>query len=448
MAREELRNLPSVANLIAAPELAAFSHRTAVLGAREALKEAREAQNGKPSADRILERAAEIAERSSQSAYGPAINCTGTILNTGLGRARLAKAAVEAIANSAGSHTVLELDLETGRRGNRQTGLENLLCELTGAEAAFVVNNNAAAVMITINTLACGMEVLLSRGQSVEIGGSFRMPDVIRGAGGNLVDVGCTNRTRASDYASAVTEDTAAILRCHPSNFTITGFVEEPAISELAEVAAEHELALIDDVGSGCLMDTAAYGLPHEPTLADSLQGGAHLVTASGDKLLGGPQAGIILGKREIVERVRKNPVARAVRIDKQTAAGLEATLKLYADGREGEIPTIAYLSRSDNEVRALGNKLSKKLAEQKVEASVEIATCEIGAGSLPGVSLPSYRLAITTDYPDGFARSLRMFRPAVVGYIGRGKVCLDMRTVDVDELPAIEKAIAAAVRG
>ncbi|MGI8924278.1 MAG: L-seryl-tRNA(Sec) selenium transferase [Fimbriimonadales bacterium] len=448
MAREELRNLPSVAKLIAAPELAAFSHRNAVLGAREALSEAREAQNGRPSADRILERAAEIAKRSSQSAYGPAINCTGTILNTGLGRARLAIAAVEAIANSAASHTVLELDLETGRRGDRQAALERLLCELTGADAALVVNNNAAAVMIAINTLACGMEVLLSRGQSVEIGGSFRMPDVIRGAGGNLVDVGCTNRTRASDYADAVTENTAAILRCHPSNFTITGFVEEPTISELAEVAAEHDLSFVDDVGSGCLIDTAAYGLPHEPTLSDSLQGGAQLVTASGDKLLGGPQAGIILGRREIIDRVRKNPIARAVRIDKQTAAGLEATLKLYADGIEGEIPTIAYLSRSATDVRSLANKLAKKLAERKVESSVEIATCEIGGGSLPGVSLPSYRVAITADDPDGFARSLRLSRPAVVGYIEKGRVCLDMRTVDSDEIPAMEKAIAAAVRG
>jgi L-seryl-tRNA(Ser) seleniumtransferase len=445
VATSDFSKLPSVTKLIEAAELSGFAHSAAVEGARLALDEARANLNGGLDLDSLIRRAAELARSASATAYPAAINCSGAILNTGLGRARLAKPAAEALAAGAGSHSILELDPETGRRGDRQAGLSALLCKLTGAEAAMVVNNNAAAVLLTISTLAAGKEVLLSRGQSVEIGGSFRMPDVVRSSGAKLVDVGCTNRTRAADYENACTEETGAILRCHPSNFTITGFAEEPSVAELAAVAKARGLALIDDAGSGCLVRTEQFGLPHEATLAESVAAGSDVVTASGDKLLGGPQAGIILGRKDLVDAIRKNPLARAVRINKQTAAALEATLRLYVESRQEEIPTIRYISRTGAEVRGLANQLSKLLSGRSIESQVEPATCEVGGGSLPGVQLSSWRIALDQPGPDEISKRLRMFAPAIVGYIHDGKVCLDMRTVEVEELAVIAAAVERA---
>lgn len=447
MADPNLRKLPSVAKLLDSPELSALPHHCAVAGARKALEEARETQNGAPDFDKILDRAVELACAESLSAYRPAINCSGTILNTGLGRARLAGAAVKAMTDAARSHAILELDLETGKRGDRQSALSNLLCELTGAEAACVVNNNAAAVMLAVNTFARGKSVLLSRGQSVEIGGSFRMPDVVCAAGARLIDVGCTNKTRVSDYVNGREEDTTLILRCHPSNFVILGFSEEPTISELAQTAREVGLRLLDDVGSGCLVNTEAFGLPHEPTIKESLKAGADIVTASGDKLLGGPQAGIICGKQDLVSQIRKNPLARAVRIDKLTAAALEATLRLYLNGEESQIPTIKYLSRTTDEVSAIANDLQKLLAKSKIKSEVAEGICEPGGGSLPGVSLQSHRVRLQTEKPDELSKKLRTGATPVIGYIEKGSFWLDMRTVEADELPIIESAIRDAVR-
>ena len=445
MATSDFSKLPSVTKLIEAAELSGFAHSAAVEGARLALDEARANMNGGQDFDSLVRRAAEFAGRVSATAYPAAINCSGAILNTGLGRARLARAAADALAAGAGSHSILELDPETGRRGDRQARLANLLCKLTGAEDAMVVNNNAAAVLLTISTLAAGKEVLLSRGQSVEIGGSFRMPDVVRSAGAKLIDVGCTNRTRAADYENACTDETGAILRCHPSNFTMTGFVEEPSVAELASVAKVRGLALIDDAGSGCLVPTEQFGLPHEATLAESVAAGADVVTASGDKLLGGPQAGIILGRKEVAGAIRKNPLARAVRIDKQTATALEATLRLYVEGRQEEIPTIRYISRTGADVRGLANQLSELLSGLNVASQVEPATCEVGGGSLPGVQLSSWRISLDRPRSEEFAKRLRTFSPSIVGYIHGGKVCLDMRTVEVEELEAIADAVARA---
>ncbi len=446
MADPNLRNLPSVAKLLDSPELSGLPHHFAVAAARRALDEARETKNGAPNSASILARAVELALAESRSGYRPAINCSGTILNTGLGRARLAEAAVNAMAEAARSHAILELDLESGKRGDRQAALFNLLCELTGAEAAYVVNNNAAAVMLTVNTLACGNSVLLSRGQSVEIGGSFRMPDVVRAAGARLIDVGCTNKTRVSDYVDGREEDTTLILRCHPSNFVIHGFSEEPTISELAQAARETGMYLLDDVGSGCLIKTETIGLPHEPTINESLKAGANVVTASGDKLLGGPQAGIICGSQDLVSQIRKNPLARAVRIDKLTAAGLEATLRLYLNGEESYIPTIRYLGRTPDEISAIANDLRGRLEKSKIKSEVEEGICEPGGGSLPGVSLPSYRLRVETDKPDELSRKLRTGATPVIGYIEKGSFWLDMRTVETDELPVIDSAIRDAV--
>src|SRR5688500_14622987 len=279
----DLSRLPSIDKLLSEPQLAAFSHRTALKAARAAVHEAR---NGL-AIDSILDRAVELATGYDLSPHRPAVNCSGTIMNTGLGRSRLPQAAVDAINRVASHHSSLEIDLDTGRRGDRQAPLEEVLKELTGAEAAFAVNNNAGAVLLAVHTFAAGGSVLLSRGQSVEIGGAFRMPDVVTAAGARLIDVGCTNKTRLSDYADAIETDTRVLLRCHPSNFKMTGFVDEPSAEGLAGLAKEMGLVLIDDVGSGCLFRSEGLGLPHEPTLAESLQAGADVVTASGDKLLG-----------------------------------------------------------------------------------------------------------------------------------------------------------------
>jgi L-seryl-tRNA(Ser) seleniumtransferase len=428
---KNLRTLPSVAKLVAAPELAEFPHPIAVDAARQAIDEARRSgldPGGIPS------RAAQIATDWSTPAYRPAINCSGTILNTGLGRARLARAAVDAMKTVGSSHATLEIDLSTGRRGDRQAGLRTLLTKLTGAESALVVNNNAGAVLLVLNSLASGRKVLLSRGQSVEIGGAFRMPDVIRSSGATLVDVGTTNKTKVSDYESASDVDTSVLLRCHPSNFRISGFVEEPTAQELAACAKRLKLTMVDDVGSGSIVSTEKFGLPHEPTIQDSLRAGAQIVTASGDKLLGGPQAGIILGKAKLISRISKNPLARALRIDKVTAAALEATLRLYREGRESEIPTIRYLSRDIDEVRDLADRLAKSIGGES-----SYSKCEPGGGSLPGVELPSWRVTVPGPATELSAKFRSMPVP-VIGYVEGGAFRLDMRCVEEDELDLIAR--------
>lgn len=436
-----------MSKLIESPELAAFPHADAVEAAREAIENARRlaADRSTPSDEEILRHAVTLARRLSTPGFNRAINCSGAILNTGLGRARLCLEAVRAVQRVAENHSSLEVDLDTGARGDRQRPLRRLLTRLTGAEDALVVNNNAAAVLLVVNTFALGKKALLSRGQSVEIGGSFRMPDVVRQAGATLVDVGCTNRTRISDYESAADNETALILRCHPSNFVLAGFVEEPSVSELAECATRMGVVLLDDVGSGCLVETSTFGLPHEPTLQESLRAGAHIITASGDKLLGGPQAGIIIGRRDLIRQVARNPMARAMRIDKLTAAALEATLRLYVEGRENEIPTIRYLSRTTEEVEQLAHNLFAQLKEAGVSAVVEHSTAEPGGGALPGTTLPSARVGFPGRDPEALARQLRLGDPPVIGYIQNDTLWLDMRTVDEEELDTLASAATKA---
>lgn len=438
-----LSDLPSVNRMLESDALNHYPHSIAVESIRQALDETREhAKKGHEiSEDKVIERAKEIAEQLSTPFFRLVVNCTGTILNTGLGRARLAKPAVESIQNAATNHIALETDLKTGTRGDRQKPLRQLLTKLTGAENAYVVNNNAAAVFLVVNTFAQNKKVLLSRGQSVEIGGSFRMPDVIKSAGGVLVDVGCTNKTRASDYEKACDSETAMLLRCHPSNFVISGFVEEPPLHELAEVASKYGLILMDDVGSGCIIDTTKYGLRHEPTIQESIKAGSHIVTASGDKLLGGPQAGIILGKLEFIERVSRNPLARALRIDKFTASALEATLRLYIEGREDEIPTIRVLSKTIEEIKVTANEVKTILTSHKFACEITDGACEPGGGSLPGVKLPSLRISFPSENADEIAQKFRLATPAIVGYIQDGIFHLDMRTIESEDVSLIAQA-------
>jgi len=436
VAASDNRRLPSIDSLISDPSLAGFSHRAAVAGARQAVAEARD---GNQEID-IAKRAAELANLASRPEHRPAINCSGTIMNTGLGRSRLADAAALAIEQVTRSHSSLEVDLDTGRRGDRQAPLASLLKELTNAEGAYVVNNNAGAVVLAVSTFTRGGSVLLSRGQSVEIGGAFRMPDVVVSAGARLIDVGCTNKTRLSDYANAIEEDTRVILRCHPSNFKMSGFVEEPSAAELAKLAHDKGLVLIDDVGSGCFYETTDLGLPHEPTLAEAVSTGADIITASGDKLLGGPQAGIMLGTSDALAHIRKNPLARALRIDKLAAAGIEATLRLCAEGRFSEIPTYRALARSLEEITERGKRI--------VDAAggvLEDGLCEPGGGSLPGVTLPSKRISLTGTSAQELAATFRNGETPIIGYVEKGKFWLDLRAIEEFEVDTLIAAIRKA---
>ncbi len=305
-----------------------------------------------------------------------------------------------------------------------------MLCELTGAEDAMVVNNAAAGVLLTLAALAAGADVLLSRGQMVEIGGSFRIPDVVRQSGCHLVEVGCTNKTRLSDYQDVLTPLTGAILRCHTSNFAIIGFTSQPSLQELVGLG----VPVVDDQGTGCLVDTTKFGLVAQPRVQDSVCGGAAVVIASCDKMLGGPQAGMIVGSTEFIGKIGRHPLARAVRVDKLTLAGLEATLKLYVQGREQEIPTLKYLARSVEEVKGMADRLSEGVPGSVVEPG----RTEIGAGSAPGTGVATFRVGIFADNADDVARILRMGEPAIVGRIENGRVWIDPRTLEEDELESV----------
>jgi len=434
MGDSPLRNLPSVDRLLSDPALSGVAGHDAVRDAcRAVLADAR--TNGVPDTQELVQRVSQRIADQKRMHLRYAINATGVVLHTGLGRARLCDSARRAVEDAARGHAVLEIDAETGERGSRQTVFRELLRRLTGAEDAFVCNNNAAAVMLCVNTLASGREAILSRGQSVEIGGSFRMPDVIRSAGATLVEVGTTNKTRLSDYQKAIGPATGCVIRCHPSNFQVVGFTEEVPAREMAGLS----IPVIDDVGSGCLVDTAMFGLPHEPTLGEAVASGVGLVTASGDKLLGGPQAGLVLGKRELVKRLSKNPLARAVRCDKLTLAALEATLREYLDPERAlrSIPTLRYLGRTLPELRSMAETLAGMIGGEVIQGR-----SEVGGGSLPGSELPSFLVALDGP-PMELAHKLRTGDPPIFARIVDDRVCLDVRTLEENEFLAIHTALS-----
>ena len=368
------------------------------------------------------------------------INATGVILHTNLGRAPLSRAAAEA-AQSAAGYSNLELDLETGRRGERADLLSAQLKALFGVEAGFAVNNNAAAVLLALTALCKGREVIVSRGQLVEIGGSFRMPDVMRLSGARMVEVGTTNRTRASDFEAAITPRTAAILRVHTSNFRVSGFTEAPSMAELGEVARKHDVLLIDDLGSG-----AIEAMADEPTIAESIQH-SDVVTFSGDKLLGGPQAGIVLGRGEMgaaaVRKLAKHPLARAVRVDKLTLAALEATLRQRLTGHAGDIPVERMLRASQQEIRRRAGMWSVKLEERGVKVSLLPGESTVGGGSVPGHGLPTVLIAIHGP-ASRLAAALRHGDPPVIARIENDLCCLDPRTVLKGEDEVLIDAVEA----
>ncbi len=437
----ELRDLPKVDTLSREPVLSGYPEAVRTEAARNAVAKLRALVQSGANADAssASELAMNEAEALMASTMLEVINASGVVLHTGLGRARLAPSVVKRLQEVAASHVATEIDLDTGERGDRQDHVRGLLHSLTDAEDALVVNNCAAAVLLTLTALCKGREVILSRGQMIEIGGAFRMPDIVRESGCRLVEVGCTNKTRPSDYADAVTEESAAILRCHPSNYRIVGFTEEVSAAELRRTATEKGILLIDDMGNGCLIDLSQFGLAKEPTLPEVVAQGADIVTASADKLLGGPQAGLILGSKDMISRIKKHPLARAMRVDKLTLCALEETLRLYATGRQMEIPTLASLAKPLQKIKQDAQRLKSAFAGQALLAQ---GYTEVGGGSAPGVGLPTWRVGLQASDPVALARKLRLGKPSILPRIEKETVWLDPRTIERSELSRVIAAL------
>jgi L-seryl-tRNA(Ser) seleniumtransferase len=431
-AKRTLRDLPSVDRLLADERLVGEPHELAVAAARAVLERAREEIRAGLDPGSLVEAVLDRLARAHRPRLRRVLNATGVLVHTNLGRAPLAEEALARVAEVGGGYSTLEYDLERGERGSRQDHLAPLLSALTGAEAALVVNNNAAAVLLALAALAEGREVVVSRGELIEIGDGFRIPDVLARSGARLVEVGTTNRTRAVDYERALGPDTALLLRVHQSNFRVIGFSERPQLGELAEVAARHGLPLVDDLGSGALER-----IGDEPTPAESLRAGADLVAFSGDKLLGGPQAGIVVGRAELVERLRRHPLQRALRADKLTLAALEGTLSLaVTEAGRSRIPVLRMLDEPLEQVRARAERLAAL-----VGGEVEETVARVGGGALPLAELPSAACAVE----ETLAEPLRRGDPPVIAVVRDGRTLLDCRTLSDAEVDEVAAAVRAA---
>ncbi len=426
-----LRQLPAVDKLLntdaAADLIAQYGRDNVVEMLRDILAELRaELLNGHEHIPDIVTLAAKHLSSDFTPTLRPVINATGIILHTNLGRALLSKAAQQAVFDIAGQYNTLEFNLESGKRGSRYLHAEDLLKTITGAEAALVVNNTAAALVLLLAALAQGKSVIVSRGQLVEIGGGFRIPEIMAQSGATLVEVGTTNRTRISDFTRAIDANTALLMRIHSSNFRQIGFVEQPELAELADAAHQKNLWLVDDVGSGAFLDTSAYGLAKEPLVQDSIRAGADLVAFSGDKLLGGPQAGILVGKKTIIEKLKQHPLARALRADKLCYAALGATLDHYRKNDAIQhIPLWQMIARPIADIQRTAQRWQTILGG-------EVITSEsaVGGGSLPGDTLPTYVLALAVAAPDAFMAQLRAAELPIIARIAEGRILFDPRTV------------------
>ncbi|SDO87133.1 L-seryl-tRNA(Sec) selenium transferase [Phyllobacterium sp. YR620] len=454
-----LRALPSVDQLLRSELAVAAIERFGRPAVTEVLRDTvadlrRKVLQGHPiqASEIILDNLVASLEERQRTTLRPLYNLTGTVLHTNLGRALLAETAIDAAVAAMRSAVSLEYDLDSGKRGERDDHLRALICELTGAENATVVNNNAAAVLLVLNSLAAGKEAIVSRGELIEIGGAFRMPDIMARAGARLVEVGTTNRTHKSDYANALGPDAGLILKVHTSNYRIEGFTKEVKPQELKDIAHKGAVPLVHDLGSGTLTDLTRFGLAHEPTVREAIDEGADIVTFSGDKLLGGPQAGFIVGRKDLIQAINKNPMKRALRVDKIRMAALEATLKLYRDPERlsQRLPTMRLLSRSREEIGAQAQRLAPIVAKAVQGAfNVAVVDCasQIGSGALPLATVPSAGLALTVI--DGGGRALEELSAAlrrlpvpVIGHIERGSLVLDLRCLED------EAAFAANIAG
>jgi len=446
------RALPAVHVVLERPrirELLGDAPRGVVLDAVRTVLNASRSGSVPPNEDAMdAAIAAEVARRT-QPSLRPVFNATGVVLHTNLGRAPLARAAIEAIARTAGGSSNLEYDLERGERGSRYGHCVQLLCELTGAEDAIVVNNCAAALVLALNSFAEDKGALVSRGELIEIGGSFRVPDIMAKSGARLVEVGTTNRTHADDYRRALTPDTGAIVKVHRSNFAVHGFVAEATLEDLTPIAREGNVPLLFDFGSGLLLSLEPYGLAGEPIARDAVRAGATLTFMSGDKLLGGPQAGIIVGEAVAISACRRNPLARAVRVDKLTLAALEATLSLYRDPERAihEVPVLAMLTAKADDVRQRAGRIASRLTSAGRSATVEASEATVGGGAFPTARIPSYAIVLGGDAVATEAR-LRDAAQPVVARIADGRVWLDVRSLPQEQddafALALERALAA----
>lgn len=462
--RELLRSIPSVERVLEHPDIVSLSHRfprwAVIESARETLAEIRTAiaEGGRREQlemVKIVEAIGARAEARSRRGIRKVINATGILVHTNLGRSMLSDRARAAVDEVAGSYSSLEFDLGAGNRTSRIKHVEKLLCRIVGCAGAHVVNNNAGAVLLALNTLADGFEVIVSRGELIEIGGSFRLPDVVAKSGARMVEVGTTNRTRLKDYEKAIAPATRAILKAHRSNFEMAGFVESVAIRDLVKLAHHRNLALIEDLGSGALVDFSGFGVEKEPMPQDSVKHGVDVITFSGDKLLGGPQAGIIVGDEEPIERMKQNPLTRALRIDKMTLAALEETLRQYLEPETlfDAVPTMRMIVFQPEEIERRANEVAGALSRQLAEAfdiSVVRSRSQIGGGSLPATTLDSFALAISSRdlSADEIVCSLRQAEIPIIARIVEDKVMIDFRSVQPSEDELIISQILAAFAG
>lgn len=455
---DKFRSLPKMDALLATDQATAVMQNHSRGHVVEVLRDALDAQRVNLSAgsqdtfdvDLLWEQVNHSLQSLHQSSLRRVINGTGVVLHTNLGRAPLSDAALNAIAETASGYSNVELDTESGKRGSRYSHVESLLTELTGAESALVVNNNAAAVMLVVNTLAKDGEVVTSRGELIEIGGSFRIPDVIERSEADLVEVGTTNKTRVGDFESAITDQTRILLKVHPSNYRVVGFTEETSRESLAKLAHSRNIWAVEDLGSGTFIDTTDLGLQHEPTPREVIESGMDIVTFSGDKLLGGPQAGIIVGKTQAIDQMKKNPLLRALRMDKLTLAALESTLREYRDPESAieRIPVLKMLHATVEQLQAEAEKLAEKL--RHIEGiSVEIIESEScsGGGALPEEALPSRAIIITSSSikPNALADALRVYDFPIIGHIHNDRFTLDLRTLFDSDYDFIAHALKEA---
>ena len=436
-----LRQIPAVDELLGRPAVRELEGRVGRRILVEATRQVLQGLRGRIGRGELSSVSLEMLEQeivaTAQAGAGyslrPVINATGVILHTNLGRAPLAREAIEHLAEAAGQYSNLEYDLARGERGQRDQHTDRLFAQLLGAERTLVVNNNAAAVFLALNTLAEGGEVIVSRGELIEIGGSFRIPDICAKSGAVLREVGTTNRTRLSDYAAAIGERTRVLMRVHPSNFRIVGFTERPELPELVTLARERNLLVLEDLGSGCLLDFSSLGIRDEPPAGLSLEAGVDVVTFSGDKMLGGPQAGILTGKREPLERIRKNPLFRALRVDKLTMAALEATVSLYVRDQREAIPALRMMCLTREQIAGRAARLAERIgAVRGFTAQLEDGESVVGGGSTPGQSLPTRLVAVAHARwsAQELEAALRRSSPPIVARIERGLLLLDLRTV------------------
>jgi L-seryl-tRNA(Ser) seleniumtransferase len=422
--------------------------RTELDQLRERLKRG-ETLDGEATAAAVAKRAAARLLRELRPKLRQVINATGIVLHTNLGRAPLAEAAALAAHDAAHGYLNLELDLETGKRSTRQESIRDWVCRLTGAESATAVNNNAAATVIVLRALCQGKEVIISRGQLIEIGGSFRIPEIMAVSGAILREVGTTNITRLADYERAICSNTAALLRVHTSNYRISGFTKAVPLSDLVELGRKHKVPVIDDIGSGALVDFARFGFQDEPTARASITAGADLVLFSGDKLLGGPQAGIIAGKKEWVHQIERDPLMRAFRLDKMTLASLEATLRLYVMEQEDAVPVLRMLGTPLEELRRRAEALAERLRSvDGLSVDVREAEAYVGGGSLPDQPMKTWVVEVVANGvgDSELARRLRTGTPAVMGRLNEGKLLLDVRTIFPDQETALVEAVGRAI--